>query len=190
MRMSNALKVSTRVVLRRPGLDDCQEFISLMQRSESLHHPWCFPPTTEEAFAKYIHSRQKENQDGFLVCHRQTEAIMGLINLNEIVRGGFRSAYLGYYIGAPYAGQGYMQEALHLVVEYAFTELGLHRLEANIQPQNAASIALVKRCGFHKEGFSPRYLNIDGAWRDHERWAILADNVKKSPDASCVMRKT
>ena len=102
-----------------------------------------------------------------------------MINLNEIVRGAFQSAYLGYYIGTPYAGQGYMMEALKLVIEYAFNELRLHRLEANIQPQNAASLALVKRCGFRKEGFSPRYLKIDGDWRDHERWAILVDSASR-----------
>lgn len=100
---------------------------------------------------------------------------MGAINLNEIVRGNFQSAYVGYYVGSLYAGQGYMQEALKLVIDYAFHNMGLHRLEANIQPANTASIALVKRCGFHKEGFSPRYLKINGTWRDHERWAILAD---------------
>jgi ribosomal-protein-alanine N-acetyltransferase len=175
--MVEILKTGTRVALRRPRLLDCQEFIELMQQSQSLHHPWSFPPTTIGAFARYVKSREKENQDGFLVCHSQTQAIAGVINLNEIVRGGFQSAYLGYYVGAPYAGQGYMTEALKLVIEYAFNESGLHRLEANIQLQNAASIGLVKRCGFRKEGFSPRYLKIDGDWRDHERWAILADNT-------------
>ena len=170
------LKKGSRVAIRRPVLADSKEFIALMQQSTALHHPWCFPPTTRKAFAAYIHSRRKNNQDGFVVCHAQSRSIMGLINLNEIVRGCFQSAYLGYYIGAPYVRQGYMREALTLVIEYAFDELGLHRLEANIQPGNAASIALVKRCGFHKEGFSPRYLNIDGAWCDHERWTILADS--------------
>lgn len=175
--MIDILKTGTRVALRRPRLSDCQEFIELMQQSESLHHPWSFPPTTKRAFTRYLKSREKENQDGFLICHSQTQAIAGVINLNEIVRGGFQSAYLGYYIGAPYAARGYMTEALKLVIRYAFDELGLHRLEANIQPQNAASIALVKRCGFRKEGFSPRYLKIDGDWRDHERWTILADSM-------------
>lgn len=68
-----------------------------------------------------------------------------------------------------------MSQAVELTVKYAFKELGLHRLEANIQPENVRSIALVKRLGFQKEGFSPRYLQIDGVWRDHERWALLAD---------------
>jgi ribosomal-protein-alanine N-acetyltransferase len=173
--MPEFLKEGSRVKLRRPTRADAHKFITLMRQSQDLHHPWCFPPTTEEAFESYLKSRNQENQDGFLVCHGQTQAIMGLINLNEIVRGSFQSAYLGYYIGIPFVHQGYMQEALTLVIQYAFNELQLHRLEANIQPENTASIALVKRCGFQKEGFSPRYLNINGEWKDHERWAILAD---------------
>jgi ribosomal-protein-alanine N-acetyltransferase len=166
-----------RVKLRRPVSTDKKEFVTLIQQSKALHHPWCFPPETEAAFKRYVKSRDQKTNDGFLICHAPTHAVMGVINLNCIVRGWLQSAYLGYYIGAAYAGQGYMQEALPLVVGYAFTELGLHRLEANIQPDNHASLALVKRCGFRKEGFSPRYLKINGIWKDHERWAILADEI-------------
>lgn len=165
------------VKLRRPTLRDAKEFLALMQQSKALHHPWCFPPETKEAFKRYVKSRDQKTNDGFLVCHAHTHAIMGVINLNRIVRGWLQSAYLGYYIGAPYSGQGYMKEALRLVIRYAFTELQLHRLEANIQPDNQPSLALVKSCGFRKEGFSPRYLRINGEWKDHERWAILADEI-------------
>jgi len=169
-----------RVKLRRPTLADKDEFIALMQQSKELHHPWCFPPDNEEAFENYLKSRDQENYDGFLLCHAQTHAIIGVINVNNIVRGWFQSAYLGYYIGAPYARKGYMKEALMLAVRYAFTGLKLHRLEANIQPDNHASIALVRSCGFRKEGFSPRYLKVGREWKDHERWAILADEVLTS----------
>ena len=89
-----------------------------------------------------------------------------------------RSAYLGYFALEPYAGQGYMGEGLRLVLRHAFGPLGLHRLEANIQPGNAASIGLVKAAGFRREGLSPRYLKIAGRWRDHERWAILAEDLR------------
>jgi [ribosomal protein S5]-alanine N-acetyltransferase len=92
--------------------------------------------------------------------------------------GGFRSAYLGYYIGERYAGQGYMSEGIALMLQYAFKQLKLHRLEANIQPGNSASIALVKRAGFVREGYSRRYLKIGGRWRDHERWAIVYEDWK------------
>ena len=92
------------------------------------------------------------------------------------MRGPFQSAYLGYYGFAPFEGQGYMTEAMRLVLRHAFGAMRLHRVEANIQPGNAASIALVRRCGFHLEGFSPRYLKVSGRWRDHERWAILGED--------------
>src|SRR5439155_18144352 len=81
-----------------------------------------------------------------------------------------------YWIGAPFARQGYMTEGLPLAIEYGFRRLSLHRIEANIQPRNVASIALVKRVGFRREGCSRRYLKIAGRWRDHERWAILAED--------------
>jgi ribosomal-protein-alanine N-acetyltransferase len=97
------------------------------------------------------------------------------VNLNEIVRGAFHSAYLGYYGFVPHAGQGYMAEGLRLALRHAFRRLGLHRLEANIQPGNRASRALVRRLGFRREGYSPRYLKIGGRWRDHERWAIVRE---------------
>lgn len=100
---------------------------------------------------------------------------MGVINVNEIIRGSYRGAFLGYYGFRPHAGHGYMSEGLGLVLRRAFGELQLHRVEANIQPDNAASLALVRRLGFRREGFSPRYLKIAGRWRDHERWALLAE---------------
>lgn len=91
----------------------------------------------------------------------------------------FRSAYLGYYVGARFSNQRFMTEALQLVLRYAFQRLKLHRLEANIQPGNQASISLVRRAGFVREGFSRKYLKIDGRWRDHERWAILAEDWRQ-----------
>ena len=104
---------------------------------------------------------------------------MGSIGLSQIFHGGFRSAYVGYQIGEEFSAHGYMTEALQLVLRHAFVNLKLHRLEANIQPGNVASIALVKRAGFVKEGYSRRYLKICGRWRDHERWAILVEDWRK-----------
>ena len=164
-----------RVLIRRPEPEDASSFLVLMQESRSLHAPWVSPPLTEEDFARYLASRDGIRQDGFLVCCRQTGAIAGVINLNEIVRGCFQSACLGYYATAPFAGKGLMREGLRQVIGYAFGALGLHRLEANIQPENRASLALVRSCGFSREGYSPRYLRIGEKWCDHERWALLAD---------------
>ena len=102
-------------------------------------------------------------------------AIVGFFNVSEIIRGKLSSAFLGYGGVAEFAGLGYMTEGMELVLREAFTALGLHRLEANIQPGNLASKALAERCGFVYEGFSERYLKVGGRWRDHERWAIRAE---------------
>jgi ribosomal-protein-alanine N-acetyltransferase len=85
---------------------------------------------------------------------------------------------MGYYGMAGMNRRGLMKEAVSLVVTHAFRDLGLHRVEANIQPANQPSRSLVQRLGFRQEGFSPRYLKINGEWRDHERWAVLADEWK------------
>jgi len=110
----------------------------------------------------------------FLVCRRDNGEIAGVVSLSNVVLGLFRSGYLGYYAFAGHERQGLMRAGLLAVVRHAFTTLKLHRVEANIQPGNAASIALARSCGFAREGFSPRYLKIGGRWRDHERWARLA----------------
>lgn len=110
----------------------------------------------------------------FLVFRHADDGLVGVFNITNIVRGAFQSGYLGYYVFAGHERQGLMRKGLEAVVRFAFKNLELHRLEANIQPTNVASIALVKACGFLQEGYSPRYLKIDGHWRDHERWAILA----------------
>jgi len=104
----------------------------------------------------------------------ESDDLVGVIVLSNIVRGPFQSGYLGYYAFSGFERQGLMAEGLRAVVRHAFRKLKLHRLEANIQPANAASIALARSCSFVKEGYSPRYLKIGGRWRDHERWAIRA----------------
>ena len=110
------------------------------------------------------------------MLHRQGGRLVGVVNVSNIVRRTFQSASLGYYAFDGFAGQGLMREALQRVLARAFGQLKLHRLEANIQPDNAPSLALVRRCGFVHEGFSRRFLKLAGRWRDHERWAILAED--------------
>jgi [ribosomal protein S5]-alanine N-acetyltransferase len=164
-----------RVEIRAPTPADRDEFLTAMRASRKLHRPWLTAPTTPEAFDRLLARVANERQDPLLVCRREDGAIVGYFNISEIVRGSFRSAYLAYAAVAAYAGRGYMAEGMQLVLGRAFTELGLHRLEANIQPGNQASIALVRRSGFVREGFSERYLKIGGRWRDHERWAIRSE---------------
>lgn len=164
------------VTLRLPTAEDCESFLMAVRASRTLHHPWIVAPDSPVAFAVYLQRLAREDNDGRLICLRQTGDLVGVINLNNIIRGAFQNAFLGYYAFAPYVGQGLMREGLELMLAYAFRELGLHRVEANIQPENRASLSLVQRCGFTKEGFSRRYLQVNGDWRDHERWALLAEN--------------
>lgn len=156
------------------ALADQEEFLAAALRSRKLHHPWVSPPLGPTGFRTLTERSQGPLNLGYVVRHAVTDELVGFVNISNIVRGSFHSAYLGYYAFAGHERQGLMRAALGLAVRMAFTELKLHRLEANIQPGNAASIALVRSCGFSKEGYSPRYLKIRGRWRDHERWAILA----------------
>jgi ribosomal-protein-alanine N-acetyltransferase len=168
---------SMRVVIRPLTTDDCTAFIGAVRRSRDLHRSWVTPKAkTRAEFAKYLERFDGERRHGFLIVRRASNELVGMININDVIRGAFQSASLGYYAFEPYAGQGLMTEGMRLVLHHAFKKLKLHRLEANIQPTNHASIALVKKCGFTREGLSPRMLKVCGKWRDHERWALLAED--------------
>lgn len=164
-----------RLYLSFPRRRDRDEVLALNRVSRALHRGWASPPTTPEQFGHLLARSRRPDFASLLIRRRADETILGAIEISQVVRGAFRSAYLGYQIGAVHARQGYMTEALELALAYAFGPLRLHRLEANIQPTNVASLALVRRLGFTREGYSPRYLKIRGRWRDHERWAILAE---------------
>lgn len=167
-----------RMRLERPALRHAETFLRAVRGSRALHRGWVSPPNDRAKFALYVRSFRNGRREGFVVVTGRDD-IVGVVNVSEIVRGSFQSAYLGYYAFEPFAGRGLLRAGLSLVIARCFGELGLHRLEANIQPDNARSIALVKSLGFSKEGFSPRYLKIGGRWRDHERWALLSDNWRK-----------
>jgi [ribosomal protein S5]-alanine N-acetyltransferase len=173
-----------RVELRAPTRADSEEFIAAMLSSRKLHRPWLAPATTPEAFENVLRRVDDDRYDPQLVCRREDGAIVGFINIGEIVRGAAQYGFIGYGGVAAYAGRGYMTEGLQLILRRAFTHLGLHRIEANIQPGNSASIALARRSGFVREGFSERYLKIGGRWRDHERWAIRAEQWRAANRAA------
>jgi [ribosomal protein S5]-alanine N-acetyltransferase len=164
-----------RAFLSQPTADGESEFLAAVQRSEDLHRPWVFPPRTQEEYAAYLERIRSGNTIGFFVRRKSDNQLAGVVNVSEPVMRGFQSGYLGFYAFAGMERQGLMTEGLALVLDTAFNQIVFHRLEANVQPANLASGALVSRLGFRKEGFSPRYLMIDGAWRDHDRWAILSD---------------
>ena len=166
-------RATVTVRLEPASLRHEAEFIAAARRSVALHAPWVIAPTDASAFRGYV-GRHGARDLGYLLFSEQDE-LVGVVNVSEIVRGWFQSAYLGYYGFVPHDVRGYMTAGVTAVVSLCFDTLGLHRLEANIQPGNTRSLALAKRLGFRKEGFSERYLNIGGQWRDHERWAITRE---------------
>jgi ribosomal-protein-alanine N-acetyltransferase len=173
-------RVSLRILQRA----DREVFLGLARDSRELHRPWTYPPERTDQFDDLYARSRRDDFACLLACPVEAELeIAGIFTVSQIVRGAFQSAYLGYYAHQRYAGQGLMREAMEQLLDHAFGPLALHRLEANIQPGNQPSIALARGAGFRLEGFSPRYLLIGGQWRDHERYAITADEraAQKSP---------
>lgn len=168
---------SGRVVLRRLAREDQEEYTALARASAELHNPWIYAPTTPAEFDSYLERFDHVASEGTVICARESGAITGFVNISEIIRGPYLRASVGYGAFVPFAGNGYMSEGFELILKFAFNDLGLHRLEADIQPGNMASVNLVKRVGFQYEGFSPRFIYIRGIWRDHERWAVTSDMV-------------
>jgi [ribosomal protein S5]-alanine N-acetyltransferase len=179
--VADETNTARRVTLRRLAGRDQGEFLDLVHASTELHRPWMSLPSTPEQYRAYLTRYAQPNEESLLVCVRGSGAVAGVVNINSIIRGRFQSASIAYAAFAPTAGQGYMTEGLTLVVRYAFEHLRLHRLEAQIQPENHASLDLVRRVGFRHEGSSPELLYIDGAWRDHERWAITTTMIDIAP---------
>lgn len=178
---SSAVARGPRVHLRPPRASDERGLLRVARRSRVLHRPWVSTPTTPSAYATWLEGAAAPNRVRLLLCRNDGGEIAGYFALNEIVRGALQSAYLGYWANAACAGQGLMGEGLRILVRHAFRALRLHRLEANIQPDNAASIGLVRSCGFAREGFSPRYLKVAGRWADHDRWALTIEAWRARP---------
>jgi len=144
--------------------------------SREYHAPWVTTFIDGTGFDTWFARLDPERMVSF-IAHRSDGGIVGLCTLSEIVRSNFDSAYLGFHGMAAFARQGLMTEAVKLSALLAFNSLRLHRIEANIQPENTKSIALVRRVGFTKEGYSRNYLKIADRWCDHERWALLAPDT-------------
>ena len=182
MRENPATLEGNRIHLRLPRRSDQRSFIAQARQSRNLHRGWVHAPETPAAFAAYVKryhpATSTPRNIGFLVVRNEDGLIAGVINFSEIVRGAFHSAYVGYYAFTPLAGEGYMTEGFSLALDFAFQRLRLHRVEANVQPANDRSLALVERVGFTREGYSRRYVKIAGRWRDHVRFAMLAEEWK------------
>lgn len=148
----------------------------MSRAGKRLHRRWWGSPTDSKGYREYLARIDGVRFEGSVIRLRDGGGIVGVVNVNEIIRGRLQSAFIGYAGNPAHAGTGLMTEGLRLVLSHTFTNLKLHRVEANIQPGNHRSIAMAKRCGFRKEGFSPRYLKLGGRWRDHERWALTIED--------------
>jgi ribosomal-protein-alanine N-acetyltransferase len=165
-----------RPTLRRLSPSDRGSFLEAVARSRALHHPWAYPPDSPDAFDAYIEVHPTRYPLAVVVDHQ--DPLVGVYTLSQIHHGSFRNAYLGYYAFLPHAGNGYMREGMTLLFRYAFGELRLHRLQANVQPENERSLALLRSTGWREEGYAPRYLKVGGRWRDHMLFATLAEDVR------------
>lgn len=177
--MRRAVAARQRTYLRKPGQGDGREFVDRVLASRTHLEPFVHAADSMSAFRSWLARGRRSDVEQFLVCRREDDAIAGFVNLNNITGGGLQSAAMGWAGFLPHLGRGHLSDGVELVCEVAFTQLRLHRVEANIQPANDRSRALAVRCGFRLEGFSPSYLQIGGQWRDHERWALLEDEWRR-----------
>jgi len=159
---------------------DRASYVAAMRASRSLYRPYVAPITTDAEFDDLLERAAGESFEPMVARRSDDGRIVGFVNVSQIIRGRLQSGFVGYGGVAGQTGAGYMTEAVGLALRRTFAGLRLHRLEANIQPGNTASIALARRCGFEYEGFSPRYLKVGGRWCDHERWAIRAEQWRAS----------
>jgi [ribosomal protein S5]-alanine N-acetyltransferase len=179
--------VGERVVLRAPQMSDFAEWAALREASRDFLTPWepTWPPDdlTRGSYRRRI-KRYGEDQRGdlaypFFVFRKHDNVLVGGLTLANIRRGCAQTGNLGYWTGAPHARQGYMTAAVGSLLPFAFQTLRLHRIEAACIPANAASIRLLEKSGFRREGFAREYLCIDGVWQDH----LLFARLKHDPSA-------
>ena len=154
-----------------------KEYLKAVQSSLKAIEPWIEIPKTRKTFVKFIKEVSTSSDKAYLVRRLSDDALIGVVEIRDIFMGIFKCGYLIYYAFDGYIGQGYMKEAIQLTITKAFQKIKLHRLEANIQPNNMSSKGLAKSVGLLYEGYSPKFLKINGEWRDHERWAIINEKV-------------
>lgn len=183
------------VFLRYPRMADYRMWSALRGESRDFLEPWEPSWLTDEltkgAFRRRIKRYSKEARldtaYAFFVFRNSDGALLGGCNLSCVRRGVSQNCMLGYWIGEPFARQGYMFDAVRTLLPFVFRTLGLHRIEADCLPVNAPSRNLLVKAGFREEGLARRYLRINGEWRDHVQYALLADEWEQ--DVQPTVRK-
>lgn len=182
-----AIAIGKKVLLRHPTAADRDAYIELRRSSRDFLERWePLPPpgvawNSEEAFDRFLRTCSTDTSQRFVICDRRSTLLLGQISLGGVIRGPLQQCFMGYWIGEPHAGKGLMTEAVKLAQHVAFREMKLHRIEVNMHPTNEPSKALAATCGFRREGYSPRYIEIGGAWVDHERWAMTVEDYDALP---------
>ncbi|MBX3569946.1 MAG: GNAT family N-acetyltransferase [Rhizobiaceae bacterium] len=173
-----------RVELRMPASSDFREWAALRTTSRRFLEPWEPRWATDElSWTSFRHRLARYRDDfaqgsgvSFFVFERSSGRLAGGITFGNIRYGVSQSAQVGYWIGEPFAGKGYMPEALKLLCRYGFDTLGLHRIEAACIPGNNRSVRVLEKAGFRREGLLRSYLRINGTWQDHHLYALIADD--------------
>jgi len=179
-----------RMTLRPPQHSDFRQWAGLRRASVEFLTPW--EPTwsadhlTRKAFTNRVYWAQRSVTSGSAVplflIRRSDEALLGAITMDNIRRGPAQAATLGYWIGAPFAREGYMKEAIEALVHYGFTQMDLSRIEAACLPENTASRGVLEKSGFKYEGVAQSYLQINGRWRNHVLFANLRGDRRGKTD--------
>lgn len=179
-----------RIVLRLPMHSDFNTWTALRAESRDFLTPWepvwSRDHLSRKSFTNRVHWAARAARAGtgfpFFITRRADGALLGAVTLDNVRRGPAQSATVGYWIGQPHARQGYMREALGVLVHYAFTTLDLSRIEAACLPENAASRGVLEQSGFKYEGVAQSYLQIDGRWRNHVLYANLRSDRRGRTD--------
>ena len=174
-----------RVILRQPQMSDHSEWATLRQKSREFLEPWepVWPADdlTRAAFRRrlkrYAEDQRSDLAYSFLIFRKIDGVLVGGITLSNVRRGVAQAGSIGYWMGEPYARQGLMSTALHALIPFGFATLRLHRLEAACITTNVASIRLLEKSGFQREGYARQYLCINGMWQDH----LLYARIKGDP---------
>ena len=172
------------VVLRAPQMSDHAEWAALREASRDFLTPWepAWPAddlarsSFRRRIKRYSEDQRSDLAYAFFVFRKIDDVLVGGLTLANIRRGCAQAGSLGYWMGAAYARQGHMTAAVTAMIPFAFGTLKLHRIEAACIPANVASVRLLERTGFKREGFARQYLCIDGAWQDHLLYARIKDD--------------
>lgn len=172
-----------RVWLRPPQMNDYGSWAELRALSRAHLTPWepAWPrdDLTKSAYRRRLRHYQRESREdlsySFLIFEAAHDNLVGGLTLSNVRRGVTQTAAIGYWLGLPFVRRGFMTDAVSAALPHAFDVLRLHRIEAAAQPDNVASVGVLERCGFVREGLARRYLKINGTWQDHLLLAILAD---------------